>query len=88
MAIGIARAFAYGGNHNRPMYHPNTKPNMNMGKEEYNNHLSTTINHFYEKLFRLPELMNTHTAKDMAKERELYMKDYVSRFMDEWEWIK
>lgn len=87
-AIGIARAFAYGGNHNRPMHHPNIKPNMNMGKEEYNKHLSTTINHFYEKLFRLPELMNTHTAKDIAKEREMYMKDYVSHFMDEWEGIR
>ena len=87
-AIGIARAFAYGGNHNRPMHHPNIKPNMNMGKEEYNKHLSTTINHFYEKLFRLPEFMNTHTAKDIAKEREMYMKDYVSHFMDEWEGIR
>ena len=56
------------------------------GKDEYNKHLSTTINHFYEKLFRLPGLMNTHTAKDMA--REVYMKDYISQFMEEWEGIR
>lgn len=87
-AIGIARAFAYGGNHNRLMYHPDIKPNMDMGKEEYNNHVSTTINHFYEKLFRLTELMNTCTAKDIAKGREIYMKDYISEFMDEWDGIR
>lgn len=87
-AIGIARAFAYGGNHNRLMYHPDIKPNMDMGKEEYNNHISTTINHFYEKLFRLTGLMNTCTAKDIAKGREAYMKDYISEFMDEWDGIR
>lgn len=87
-AIGIARAFAYGGNHNRLMHHPDIKPNMDMGKEEYNNHVSTTINHFYEKLFRLTELMNTCTAKDIAKGREIYMKDYISEFMDEWDGIR
>jgi len=87
-AIGIARAFAYGGNHNRLMHHPDINPNMDMGKEEYNNHISTTINHFYEKLFRLTELMNTCTAKDIAKGREIYMKDYISEFMDEWDGIR
>lgn len=87
-AIGIARAFSYGGNHNRLMYHPDIKPNMDMGKEEYHSHISTTINHFYEKLFRLTELMNTRTAKDIAKDREKYMKDYIAEFMAEWEGIK
>ena len=84
-AIGIARAFAYGGNHNRSMHHPDIKPNMNMGKQEYDNHLSTTINHFYEKLFKLTELMNTCTAKVIAKDRETYMKDFIIEFMDEWD---
>lgn len=87
-AIGIARAFAYGGNHNRLMYHPDIKPNMNMSREEYNNSLSTTINHFYEKLFKLKDLMNTSTARNIAKDREKYMQDFISEFMDEWEGIK
>ena len=84
-AIGIARAFAYGGNHNRHMYHPDVKPNLNMTKEEYVKSESTTINHFYEKLFKLTALMNTQTALEIAHAREAYMKDFVSEFMAEWE---
>ena len=87
-AIGIARAFAYGGNHNRVMHNPNINPNLDMDAEEYRNHISTTINHFYEKLFKLKDLMNTDTAKIIAQDREKYMKDYISEFMDEWEGIR
>ena len=87
-AIGIARAFAYGGNHNRVMYDPDVKPHMNMSKEEYMNHKSTTINHFYEKLFLLTELMNTQTATEIAGERERYMKAYIAEFMDEWDGVR
>ena len=84
-AIGIARAFAYGGNHNRHMHHPDVKPNVSMTKEEYRRSESTTINHFYEKLFKLTALMNTKTAIQIAKEREAYMQGFVSEFMDEWD---
>ena len=84
-AIGIARAFAYGGNHNRVMYDPDIKPNLNMNEEEYRKSNSTTINHFYEKLFNLTSLMNTSTAKEIAKQREQYMKDYINQFLDEWD---
>ena len=84
-AIGIARAFAYGGSHNRLLYHPDISPKMEMTKEEYHNHVSTTVNHFYEKLFKLTALMNTDTAKRIAKDREAYMREYIAQFMDEWE---
>lgn len=87
-AIGIARAFAYGGNHNRLMYHPDVKPNLNMSKEEYVNSKSTTMNHFYEKLFKLTDMMNTETAKAIAREREEYMRGFVDEFLNEWEGIK
>ena len=84
-AIGIARAFAYGGSHNRHMHHPDIEPNVNMTKEEYVKSESTTINHFYEKLFKLAPLMNTQTAIEIAQARDEYMQRFVSEFMDEWE---
>ena len=87
-AIGIARAFAYGGSHNRLMHHPDIGPKMDMSKEEYHNHESTTINHFYEKLFLLTSMMNTPTAKEIALARERYMKEYIDEFMSEWDGIK
>ena len=87
-AIGIGRAFAYGGNHNRHMYHPEIPPNVNMTKEEYRIHESTTINHFYEKLFKLTSLMNTKTAMCIAQSREAYMKEFVAEFLAEWNGVR
>ena len=87
-AIGIARAFAYGGNHNRTMHDPSIPPKLNMNEEEYRNHVSTTVNHFYEKLFSLKDMMNTETAKEIAKARERYMKEYIAEFMDEWDGVR
>jgi uncharacterized protein len=87
-AIGIARAFAYGGNHNRHMHHPDVKPSLHMTKEEYQKSESTTINHFYEKLFKLTALMNTQTALRIAQDREEYMKNFVAAFLDEWDGVR
>lgn len=84
-AIGIARAFAYGGSHHRLMHHPGIPPLADMGKEEYFRHESTTVNHFYEKLFLLTDMMNTPTAKELAKARDRYMRDYITEFMAEWD---
>ena len=84
-AIGIGRAFAYGGNHNRLMHHPDIGPMADMSKEEYYRHESTTLNHFYEKLFLLTDLMNTPTAKKIAADRHAYMQAFVAEFLDEWD---
>lgn len=87
-AVGIARAFAYGGSHNRIIHDPDIKPDISMNAGKYRNHISTTINHFYEKLFQLKDLMNTDTAKKIAGQRENYMKAYISEFLDEWDGIR
>ena len=84
-AIGIARAFAYGGSHDRVMHDPKIKPSLEMNEEEYRNHVSTTVNHFHEKLFLLKDMMNTATAKKIAKQRNDFMKAYIAEFLDEWE---
>ena len=84
-AIGIARTFAYGGTHNRKIYDPNIKPNEEMDCKEYYANESTSLNHFYEKLFKLENLMNTDSAKIIAKKRNNIMQDYVNEFFREWD---
>ena len=87
-AIGIARTFAYGGSHNRIMHDPEIRPAVSMNADEYRSHVSTTINHFSEKLFQLKSMMNTDTAARIAEQREDYMKAFISEFLDEWEGIR
>lgn len=84
-AVGIARAFAYGGAHHRPMHDPGTAPEENMDAARYYAHEATTVNHFYEKLLKLKELMNTAAARRMAEERDRYMRAFLEEFYAEWE---
>ena len=84
-AIGIARAFAYGGSKGRRIHDLDIKPMTNMNKADYNqNHNSTSINHFYEKLLLLKDMMNTETAKKTAMHRQAVMEDFLEEFMAEW----
>lgn len=83
-AIGIARTFSYGGKHGREIYNPEIKPNVNQSKEEYKKSESPTINHFYEKLLLLEDLMNTPEGKSVARTRTDYMKNYLEEFFAEW----
>jgi uncharacterized protein len=84
-AIGIARTFAYGGEKHRLMYDPSILPATYATKEEYAKNTSPTINHFYEKLLLLKDLMNTSTAKKLAQARHKYMVEYLDQFKAEWE---
>jgi uncharacterized protein len=84
-AVGIARAFAYGGHAGRPLYDPDALPQLHQSFEQYKASRSATINHFYEKLLLLKERMNTKTAKLIAEQRHAYMETFLDQFMQEWE---
>lgn len=84
-AIGIARAFNYGGHKNRSMHDPGIPTNLNMIREEYKSSTAPTINHFYEKLLLLKDRMNTGTGKEMAANRHQFMEQYLTQFYSEWE---
>ena len=83
-AIGIARAFSYGGFKKRPMYNPTIKAKEHMTKEEYLQNKGTTINHFYEKLLLLKDRMNTELGKRIAEHRDKFMREFLNEFYAEW----
>lgn len=82
-AIGIARAFSYGGFKGREIYNPEIKPNLAMTKAEYKNSAAPTINHFYEKLLLLKDKMNTKTGRELAEQRHNFMLAYLEQFYAE-----
>lgn len=84
-AIGIARTFAYSGNHGRLIHDPSKKPRENLTLEDYRKGEDTAIMHFYEKLLKLKDLMNTAEGKRLAQGRHQFMLDYLEQFYAEWE---
>ncbi len=83
-AIGIARAFAYGGYKNRLLYEPGIPSQLHQTFEQYKNSNSSTVNHFHEKLLLLKDKMNTSTAKRIAEGRHAVMTRFLEQFMQEW----
>jgi len=84
-AIGIARAFSYGGYKGRSLYEPDISPEQHSSFDEYKRNQSPTINHFYEKLLLLRDLMNTETARRIADGRHAYIQEFLERFFAEWQ---
>jgi len=83
-AIGIARAFTYGGFFNRPIYDPAIKPSKSITREEYKTTEAPSINHFYEKLLKLKDMMYTKLGRKMAKRRHRFLNLYLKHFFKEW----
>ena len=87
-AIGIARAFAYGGSRGRAMHIPGEAFREGMTEAEYYANRGTSINHFHEKLLKLKDLMNTPAGKRMAEARHDYMVGFLEEFMAEWDGLR
>lgn len=87
-AIGIARTFAYGGAKGQKIYDPTVAPRDDITKDNYYSGKTTTINHFYEKLLKLSDMLNTQTAKAMARERHDFMKNFLTQFYKEYSEIE
>ncbi|MBI3256148.1 MAG: HD domain-containing protein [Candidatus Andersenbacteria bacterium] len=84
-AIGIARCFAFNGKKGNPIYDPTIKPRLNLSHQEYVKDEATSINHFYEKLFKIKGLMNTKIGKKLAAHRHKFMENFLEEFFTEWD---
>ena len=84
-AVGIARAFAYGGHKGRPLHDPAVAPVAHGTFASYQQNTAPTLNHFYEKLLHLKDRLHTDAARQVAAERHAFMEIYVARFLAEWE---
>ena len=84
-AQGIARVFAYAGWKGHLVHDPTQAPRTELTAESYRSGRNTAINHFYEKLLKLKDLMNTPTARRLAEDRHRFMETYLEQFYREWE---
>ncbi|UOQ70884.1 HD domain-containing protein [Hymenobacter cellulosilyticus] len=84
-AIGVARAFAYGGHKGRPLHDPSVAPIVHESFESYKKNTAPTLNHFYEKLLHLHERLHTPAARRIAQERHQFLETFLAQFLREWE---
>lgn len=83
-AIGIARCFSYAGSKGNVLFDPELSIRENMTEKEYREGQTSAVHHFYEKLFKLKDLMNTEIGRQMAEERHAFMEDFLVQFFKEW----
>ena len=83
-AIGVARAFAYGGHTGRELYNPDIPPQLHDDFGQYSASTAPTINHFYEKLLLLKDRLNTASAKQIAEGRHQFLQTFLEQFFEEW----
>ena len=82
-AIGVARCFTFGGSRSRPIFVPDQKPMDELSKDAYINNVSASVNHFFEKLLRLKDLMQTRAGKEEALRRHQFMVEYLRTLFEE-----
>lgn len=82
-AIGVARAFHYGGFTGRKIYDPDIRPAKYRSEKEYRENQAPSINHFHEKLLRLRKQMNTKAGRKIAGKRHKFLKDFLKQFNKE-----
>jgi uncharacterized protein len=83
-AIGIARAFAYGGHKGQPLHDPQLGPQAHASFADYKQKRTTTVNHFHEKLLLLKDRMNTPAGRELAQARHAFMEQFLEQFNNEW----
>ncbi len=83
-AIGVARAFAYGGHKGRPLHDPAVPPVVHATFAAYQKNTAPTLNHFYEKLLHLRDRLHTPAARAVAEDRHMFMEAFVAQFLAEW----
>jgi uncharacterized protein len=83
-AIGVARAFAYGGHAGRALYDPDIPPEQHATFAAYKQNRGPTINHFYEKLLLLKDRMHTATGRQLAESRHRFLEQFLAQFYEEW----
>eukprot|EP00762_Andalucia_godoyi_P007561 ANDGO_00808.mRNA.1 Uncharacterized protein YpgQ len=88
-AIGVCRCMLYTGAKTKKLHTPGSKPLLNMSKEQYMTKRpyedDTAINHFYEKLLKLKDMMKTTSGRRLAEGRHKYMESFLEQFYAEWE---
>lgn len=83
-AMGIARAFSYGGMRGLPLYDPSVPLEETGAYQEGEGADESTMHHFFHKSLRLGQHMNTKTGAELARQRSAYMRAFVDEFLSEW----
>lgn len=87
-AVGIARVMCYSGAKGRPIHDPDMQPRENLTLKDYRSGNDTAIMHFYEKLLKLKDKMNTTTGKRLAEGRHQFLELYLEQFYAEWDGVR
>lgn len=81
--IGVTRCFTFGGHYNNPIFHPHIFPQKDIKKEDYVKRETTTINHLFEKILKLKDMIKTKSGQAEAQKRHQRMLHFLQGFFEE-----